>query len=245
MPIYLQIAEGIGTLLKDGVFPPGYFFPAERTLCEHFGISRMTLRQAMSLLDREGLIDSHRGRGTVVALAGLRKKGQEMKSFSEEIRERGGKPESQLLSLERKVPSEAARSLFELSEGQKVYEIFRLRLNDGEPLAVELACIPERLCPGLERFDLAKNSLVQILRESFGLQLESCETEFTAEIPNAQVRKLLGLTTHSAVLVANRKTFADDGHPVELCRSTYRGDRYSATVHSIRKKKSVLMGGSG
>ena len=245
MPIYLQIAEGIGTLLKDGAFPPGYFFPPERTLCEHFGVSRMTLRQAVGLLDREGLIDSHRGRGTVVTHAGLRKKGQELKSFSEEIRERGGKPESQLLSLERKPPSEPARSFLELPEGQRVYEIFRLRLNDGEPLAVELACIPERLCPGLERFDLAKNSLFQILRESFGVELESCETEFTAEIPNAQVRKLLGLTNHSAVLVANRKTFSDDGRPVEFTRSTYRGDRYGAIVHSIRKKKSVLMGATG
>jgi GntR family transcriptional regulator len=242
VPIYLQIAEGIGALLKEGVFPPGYFLPSERALCEQFGISRMTLRQAMSLLDREGLIDSHRGRGTIVTPRGLRKKGQELKSFSEEIRDRGGKPESQLLSLEQKIPSESALAFFELADGQKVYEIFRLRLNDGEPLAVELACIPARLCPGLERFDLAKNSLVQILGESYGLHFESCVEEFTAEVPNAQVRKLLGLTKNSAVLVANRKTFADDGRAVELTRSTYRGDRYSAIVHSVRKKNSVLMG---
>ena len=244
MPIYLQIAEGIGALLKEGVFPPGYFLPSERSLCEQFGISRMTLRQAMGLLDREGLIDSHRGRGTIVTSGALRKKGQELKSFSEEIRERGGKPESQVLSLERKIPSESALAFFGLTEGQKVYEILRLRLNDGEPLAVELACIPERLCPGLERFDLAKNSLTQILGETYGLHLESCVEEFTAEVPNVQIRQLLGLTKNSAVLVANRKTFADDGRAVELARSTYRGDRYGAIVHSVRKKKSVLNGGN-
>lgn len=242
MPIYLQIAESLGALLKEGVFPPGYLFPSERALCEQFGISRMTLRQALSLLDREGLINSHRGRGTIVTPAGLRKKGQELKSFSEEIRERGGKPESRVLSLELKTPSESARAFFELTENRKVYELSRLRLNDGEPLAVELVCIPERLCPGLDRFDLAKNSLMRILEDTYGLHLESCVEEFTAEIPNAQVRKLLGLPGNSAVLVANRKTFTGDGRAVELTWSTYRGDRYSAIVHSVRRKKSVLMG---
>src|SRR5947199_23134 len=153
-PIYLQIAEGIGELLKSGALPAGYVLPPERALCERFGISRMTLRQAMGLLDREGLIESRRGRGTVVTPARLRKQQQELKSFSEEIRDRGGRPESRLISLERKLPGESVRDFFELGDQQKVYEIHRLRLKDGEPLALEFVRIPERLCPGLERFDI-------------------------------------------------------------------------------------------
>src|SRR6516165_12267585 len=97
-PIYLQIAESIGSLLASGALPPGYVLPPERLLCEQFGISRMTLRQAMSLLDREGLIDSRRGIGTVVRPSRLRKQEQELRSFSEEIRERGGRPESRMIS---------------------------------------------------------------------------------------------------------------------------------------------------
>src|SRR6516225_10356625 len=98
-PIYLQIAESIGSLLASGALPPGYILPPERVLCEQFCISRMTLRQAMSLLDREGLIDSRRGIGTVVRHNRLRKQEQELRSFSEEIRERGGRPTSRLISL--------------------------------------------------------------------------------------------------------------------------------------------------
>jgi GntR family transcriptional regulator len=165
-----------------------------------------------------------------------------MKSFSEEIRERGGRPESRLLSLERTLPTESVRAFFELGENQKVYEISRLRLKDGEPLAVELARIPERLCPGLERFDLAKNSLYQILEESYGLRLEKCIEEITAESPTAQLRKLLVLPRQAAVLAVHRKTFADDGRAVEFTRSTYRGDQYSAIVHSVRNRKPVLRG---
>jgi GntR family transcriptional regulator len=241
-PIYLQIAEGISALLASGVFPPGYILPPERVLCEQFGISRMTLRQAMSLLDREGLIDSRRGMGTVVTHSRLRKQQQELRSFSEEIRERGGRPESRLISMELASPAPAVRDFFELREHQKVYEIQRLRLDDGEPLALELARIPERLCPGLERFDLVRTSLYQILEQSYGLRLESCSEEISAEIPNLQYRKLLALPRNTAVLVVNRKTYSEDGRPVEFTRSVFRGDRYSAIVHSVRKKKSILKG---
>src|SRR5882724_4789522 len=120
-PIYLQIAEAIGELLRTGVLPAGYVLPPERVLCEQFNISRMTLRQAMSLLDREGLIESRRGRGTVVTPPRLRKQQQELKSFSEEIRDRGGRPESRLISLELTVPGESVRDFFELRDQQKVY----------------------------------------------------------------------------------------------------------------------------
>ena len=239
-PIYLQIAEAIGSLLASGVLPPGYVLPPERVLCEQFDISRMTLRQAMSLLDREGLIDSRRGLGTVVRHSRLRKQQQELRSFSEEIRARGGRPESRLISLGLATPAATVREFFGLRGDQKVYEIQRVRLNDGEPLALEIARIPERLCPGLERFDLAKTSLYRVLEESYGLSLENCSEEISAEIPNSDCRKLLSVPARTAVLVVNRKTYTRDERPVEFTRSVFRGDRYSALVHSVRKTKSIL-----
>jgi GntR family transcriptional regulator len=239
-PIYRQIAEAIGALLASGVLPPGYVLPPERVLCAQFGISRMTLRQAMSLLDREGLIHSRRGVGTVVTHSRLRKQQQEALSFSEEIRARGGRPESRLISFDLAIPTPLVRDFFELHEQQKVYEVQRVRLKDGEPLALELARIPERLCPGLERFDLAKSSLYEILEQSYGLRTEACDEEISSEIPNSQQRKLLSLSARTAVLVINRKAYMEDGRPLELTRAVYRGDRYSAIVHSVRKNKSIL-----
>jgi GntR family transcriptional regulator len=239
-PIYLQIAEAVGSLLGSGVLPPGYVLPPERVLCEQFGVSRMTLRQAMGLLDREGLVDSRRGIGTVVRPSRLRKQQQELRSFSEEIRERGGRPESRMLSLVLATPSATLREFFGLREDQKVYEIKRVRLNNGEPLALEIARIPERLCPRLERFDLAKSSLYRLLEETYGLTLESCSEEISAEIPNSECRKLLSLPARTAVLVVNKRAYARDGGPAEFTRSVYRGDRYSALVHSVRKTKSIL-----
>src|SRR5437764_11654208 len=133
-PIYAQIAEGIGSLLERGFLPAGSLLPAERVLCEQYGVSRMTLRQAMSMLERKGLIESHRGRGTFVAPKRLHKQEKEFRSFTEEIRARGGKPHSRLISFEQIAPKRVARDFFGLSEGEKVYEICRLRLTDETPL---------------------------------------------------------------------------------------------------------------
>jgi len=237
-PIYVQIAEGIGSLLERGSFPPGFLLPAERVLCGQYGVSRMTLRQAMSILERKGLIESHRGRGTFVAPKRLQKQEQELRSFTEEIRARGGKPYSRLISFEQIAPKRAARDLFGLSEGEKVYEICRLRLKDETPLAVESVQVPQRLAPWLERFDLARNSLYRIFEESYGIRLETSMEEISAELPTAVDRKLLEVPKSAAVLVIKRKTFTETGNAIELSRSTYRGDLYSAIVHSVRKRKS-------
>ena len=239
-PIYQQIAEAVGLLLVSGVLPPGYVLPPERVLCAQFGISRMTLRQAMSLLDREGLIDSRRGVGTVVTHSRLRKQQQEALSFSEEIRARGGRPESRLISLDLAIPTPSVRDFFELREQQKVYEVQRVRLKDGEPLALEFARLPERLCPGLECFDLARRSLYETLERSYGIWIETWDEEIAAMIPNSQQRKLLSLPAPTAVLVINRRSYMEDGRPVELTRSVYRGDRYTFIAHSVRKSKSIL-----
>jgi GntR family transcriptional regulator len=236
--MYLRIAEAMTALLKSGAYPAGFPLPPERVLGEQYGVSRMTLRQAMSILEREGLVESHRGRGTFVAPNRLQKQQQELRSFTEEVRARGGNSQSRLISFEVIAPPPSAKDFFGLTEGEKVYAINRLRYKDASPLASEAAMIPQKICPWLERFDLAKNSLYRILEESYGLRLQTGIEEISAELPSAAHRKLLEIPRNTAVLVVNRKTFTDTGIPLELTRSTYRGDLYSAVVHSVRKRKS-------
>src|SRR5581483_11818871 len=98
-PAYLQIATGIKQMLRNGRIAPGTPMPPERKLAQQFGVSRMTMRQANELLEREGLIERQRGRGTFAARNRIIKQEQETRSFSEEIRRRGGVPSSQLISF--------------------------------------------------------------------------------------------------------------------------------------------------
>lgn len=233
IPVYLQIADGIRDLLKRGVLPVGAPLPPERVLCEQYGVSRMTLRQAFDVLDREGLIETQRGRGTFVSPRRLAKQQQEMRSFTEEIRARGGVPATRVLSLSARNAGPEARDFFGEAAGERVFEIRRLRYSDSQPVAIENVQIPCRLCPNLDRFDLANHSLYRILEENYGLALTNCVEEISAARPTRQQRQLLGTPPPMAVLVIRRKTYAAQT-PVEFGSSVYRGDTYSAIVRSIR-----------
>jgi len=237
-PAYAQIADAVGGLLRSGALPPGYPLPPERVLCDQFGVSRMTLRQAMGILEREGLILSHRGKGTFVAHDRLKKQQQELRGFTEEILARGGKPESRLLSFRQVAPPAAAREFFAMAQGENLYEIRRIRLSGGVPLTLETVQLCERLCPRLEQFDLEKNSLYRILERSYGLRLGSCVEEISAELPAAEHRRHLDLPRGVAILTIHRNTYTDSGLPLELTKSAYRGDLYSAIVHSVRRQRT-------
>jgi GntR family transcriptional regulator len=175
-PVYAQIASGIRSVLHAVAPAPGTLLPPERILCDHFGVSRMTLRQACDLLVRDGLIETQRGRGTLVASPRLLKQQQEMRSFTEEIQARGGTPSSKLIYFRRTEPGPEAREFFRLPEREQVFEIQRVRCNNGLPLALETVQIPCPLCPNLEQHDLVSHSLYRILEEVYGLQLTHCRT---------------------------------------------------------------------
>lgn len=233
-PVYLQIAEGIRGALKRGMMPAGTPLPPERVLCEQYGVSRMTLRQAFDLLARDGLIETQRGRGTFVSPKHLTKQQQEMRSFTEEIRARGGVPSSRLVSLLMREANSEAREFFGEHGGDQVFEVRRLRYCDGEPMALETVQIPCRLCPNLDRFDLANHSLYRILEENYGLTLTHCVEEISAARPERLHKKLLGSPAPAAVLLIKRKTYTAAEVPVEFGTTVYRGDAYSAIVRSVR-----------
>jgi len=179
VPAYLQITTAIKEVLRGGVHAPGSALPPERVLCEQFGVSRMTMREANDLLEREGYIERHVRRGTFVALQRILKRQQEMRSFSEELLARGARPSSTLLTFRTVHLDSASAEFFGLPQTEWVYEIQRVRLGDGTPIALETVQIPCFLCKGLEHFNLKDHSLYRILEEHYGLQLAYCVEEIS------------------------------------------------------------------
>lgn len=234
LPVYAQIAAAIRELVSSGTLLPGTMLPPERVLCDEFGVSRMTLRQAYDVLERENILDSQRGRGTLISPQRMRKQQQEMRSFSEEIRSRGGTPRSRLLSFQTIEPALSVREDLSVPAGEKVFRIERLRLNDRTPLALEVVQIPFYLCPGLSRVDLTKRSLYAVLESDCGLRLSRSLETISATLPSPGERELLELPRRTALLVTERKTYTSNGTPVEVAVTKYRADLYQAVVHSVR-----------
>ncbi len=238
-PAYLQIAALVKELLKAGRVPSDLPMPPERVLAERFGVSRMTMRQANDLLEREGLIERHRGRGTFATPNRIVKQEQETRSFSEEIRRRGGIPSSRLISFRTIHAFGAAAEYFGAGPKETLYAIERVRLADDIPIAFESVQILSRLCPKLERFNLVDYSLYQILEENYGIHLGRSEQELSAIQPTKLHRKMLGMRQNAAVLLVRRKTYTVQEQPVELATTAYRGDLYTAVVLSSRPRKPL------
>jgi GntR family transcriptional regulator len=239
-PAYLQIAAAVKALLKAGKIPSDTAMPPERVLAERFGVSRMTMRQANDILEREGLINRQRGRGTFAAQNRIVKQEQETRSFTEEIRRRGGVPSSRVISFKTIDAPVQAAQFFGVGPKEPLYAIERVRLADNVPMAFESTQILARLCPNLERFNLADYSLYQILEENYGIQLARSVEELSAIQPSALHRKMLKTRQNSAVLLVRRKTYTVEGKPLELATTAYRGDLYTAVVYSSRPRKQLV-----
>jgi len=234
VPVYAQIAGSIRTLIRERALPPGTCFPPERIMCERIGVSKMTLRQAYSVLERDGIIGSRRGVGTVVRELRVDKKLPEMRSFTEEMAARGKAASSRLLGFQTTEPSFLAQEFFGLFEHQKVFQIRRLRLGDGQPIAVETVELPAHLFPNLDKIDFQTQSLYRVLEDRYGIQLARCSEEISAASPNRVQKQLLALDRSAALLVITRKSFAINDSPVEVSITAYRGDLYTASIDAVR-----------
>jgi GntR family transcriptional regulator len=225
-PLYVQLKQALVAGMLSGQYPAHQRLPSERELSEHYQVSRMTARQALVELVRDGLIYTRAGKGTFVAEPKISQQLRTVTGFSQDMRMRGATPAN--LVLEAKImpaPAEVAAAL-RLPPNAEVILLARVRLADGSPLAVEAAYLPRTLCPDLLRHDFARESLYHVLETEYGFRLNQAEQTIEARLASPREVELLQLTPTAAVLRLERITVRHDGVPVEYVSSAYRGDRY-------------------
>ncbi|QBI19213.1 GntR family transcriptional regulator [Egibacter rhizosphaerae] len=207
----------------------GAAIPAERELCEQFGVSRMTLRRAVDDLVREGYLDRRHGSGTFVAEPKIAQQ-LTMTSFSEDMRRRGLVPSSQTLSLTTVTAGAPLGRHLEISPRAQVRRVRRLRLADDRPMAIETLHVPSELVPGLQARDLVDTSFYELLAERYGIEIGAGLQTIEPTVLNAEEGELLDVPEHSPAFLFERTSRSVGGRIVEFVRSVYRGDRYQLQV---------------
>lgn len=238
-PLYHQIEQALRQNIEAGQLHPGDAV-SERTLCDRFGVSRMTARQALRALREEGLLYAARGRGTFVAETKLNVQTRQLLGFTEDMKQRGLAASSRVLSFQRRpvsaeVAAEVAEQL-QLTAGEEVFEIVRLRLADQVPMAHETCFLPVQLCPQLKQAEVERGSLYKILEDKYGVSIERADEVLEAALATRQEARWLELPANAPVLVVQRTVYAEERKPIEVVRSVYRGDRYQAIIQLKRKK---------
>jgi GntR family transcriptional regulator len=204
----------------------GEAIPSERQLGTDLGVSRLTVRAALDELVREGYLVRRRGAGTFVAERKVAKGGTDVISFSDEMRERGLVPGSRTLDL-RAVPAGARLGrILHVSPSEPVLSVKRLRLADGEPMAIELLHVRASLVPGLTAEDLEESSFYDLLGSRYDVEIVGGTQTVEPTVTNDEESTALGVPLHSPALLFERVTRSSAGDVVEFTSSTYRGDRY-------------------
>ena len=159
-PLYVQLTEYLQYQIRSGVYSSGYKLPSERGLAEQFSVSRMTARQAIQKLVQNGLAYSQIGKGTFVRVAKINQELRELTSFTEEMDRRGSITTSRVLMAKVEQASINIAERLQIPAMSLVVILQRVRLADGQPLALETSHLNVRRCPAiLEEYDLGVATL--------------------------------------------------------------------------------------
>lgn len=234
IPLYYQLAERIREQIRCGELQPGDRLPSEREIAEATRISRMTARQAIAYLVRDGTLIVRHGTGTFVAEPKLTWDALHLLGFTEEMIGHGGQARSRVLVQAVVAPPPHVATSLAVPEGGAVVQIDRLRLLDEIPLLRESSFIPAALCPGLEHEDLATQSLYVVLTRRYRLDLGYARQTIEAVIANVHELQLFGVEPHTPMLLLEGTTYLSGGAPVEYFKAIYRGDRFKFELTSRR-----------
>ena len=236
IPLYFQLKEVLKKHIMDGSWALDSPIPTERDICDIFRVSRTTVRQAMSELVNEGLLYRSQGRGTFVAKQKLKERFiQQNIGFYEEMTSKGLRLESEVLEQAIVVAPDDIAGQLRIKNGDKVIKIERLRSIEGERVLIVITYIPFDICPGLVEEDLNDASLYQILREKYGLKVETGSRTIEAISASDFDAQLLGIPKDVPLLLIKSIGYLADGKPLEYYEAKHRGDRCKLEVEFFRR----------
>lgn len=210
----------------------GAQLPAEKELAAEFGVSLMTVRRALDLLDEEGMVRRVLGRGTFVQRRVVAK-GDSLTSFTEDMRMRGLEPSSRLMSIDVVAAPDDVRKDLHLGPAEKVVALERLRLADGEPMCVEVAHLSARFADLFD--DGGLEGSLHTLLAGRGHHLETAVRRIRATAATERQALLLGLHAGDPVLQVIQIFYDHQGGALQRACSHYRADRYEAFTRARRQ----------
>ncbi len=224
-PLYQQVKEIIANRIQKKYWVPGDLIPTEQQLIEEFNVSRTTIRQAVSALVQEGLLEKKQGKGTIVKSQRLTGTLGRLTGFAEEVMEKGLRPHSKLLRAEFRKDLFFEKGKLKVADDEEILMIERVRFADEEPIAIEKSFWPKEIGNILMKYDLNGAIYYQILEEH-GVYLVKANEKIRAVNATIPEADYLGTASGAALLEMTRHSFGVNDQPIEYTCTKYRSDRY-------------------
>jgi len=246
IPLYLQLATRLEEQIRCGEIGVGSRLPPEITLAQEAGLNRNTVRQAIALLVRKGLVEKQKGVGSFVrrgdALYPVHDLGR-MTSFVDDFDVAGIEVEDVVLSRRQEPANHALAELLGLEAGSAVVRIERLRLANQTPFVLEQEYFPYDQFHGLLETEI-RGPLYRLLVDQFGADLHHSVQTLRAVRPPRAVAEKLGIRTSVSCIFLESLAYTSAGRCIEVLRSYYRGDRYLFRVEAGQYRREMASAGA-
>ncbi|HZS76738.1 MAG TPA: GntR family transcriptional regulator [Ktedonobacteraceae bacterium] len=230
VPLYHQLKEVLRNEIERGVYKPGDRLPSEPELMREYGVSRITVRQALDELEAEELILRRHGKGTYVAERRIEQELVRLTDFMEDMQQAGQNPSSRVLVCVHEQATPAVVRALHLKEGTEVVRVDRLRLANGRPIAFDTTWLPLRFGELLTGMNLAEETIYHILETRYSIPVISGAFSITATTADKRQADLLDISPGAALLLIQRISYTTGDEPVYVQDRYYRPDRVQYRV---------------
>lgn len=240
-PKYLQVRSILIRRLA-AEFSPGDRLPTEHALCEEFGVSRDTIREALQGLESEGLIRRQRGQGTFLVRLPAKPRDERVTGLVEDFTELKRNTSTRILESSVVRPPSNISDALRVRGGEPLYRIQRLRVLDNEPFAHHDAFLPVEIGIRLSRLDLRRTTLFREIQDTLGITVYEEYQHIDAIVADTDVAALLNIPVGAPLLVVRRVLAEGGAGPAMFFQTHFRSDRYYYTVQRAqpaRKRETV------
>jgi GntR family transcriptional regulator len=239
IPHYLKIYRDLRRRIEEGELAPGDRLPPQRDLSGQFNVTLMTLRQAIQLLESEGLVWTRQGLGTYVSPKRVSYDMRTLRSLAQEMSAQGRPLTTRVLSRRNVEAKPHAAELLELDPGERLLELERLRRIDGKPVVYQRSHIPLWIAADLEALDLEGGSLYDHLDQTLGIEVVRAHETLRPIVLAGREARLLRATEGSPAILSERLTYTIGDRPIVYDEATLPGDRIVVTAERRRSDLTV------
>ena len=240
IPLYYQIKEDIRRQIESGELKPEMKLPTESWLISHYGVSRVTIRNALAELISAGCIENRRGKGNYVTNPRVVLPFGQLTSLHKVLTNAGIKSTSRILDSHREGANSKIASHMNVPEGEPLLVIHRIRMADDNPISDQLTYLREKFCKGLDAKALQTRSLYETLETQYGVNISHSAQTIGAVLASKKEMANLQLPQSIALLSVQATVYNTDGEAIEYSENHYVPDRYkySITLHYHRDQQA-------
>ncbi|MCP3959774.1 MAG: GntR family transcriptional regulator [bacterium] len=238
VPLYYQLGTILREQILSGAYTVGDQLPTEAELVADYGVSRITVRQALKTLEDEQLIRREAGRGTFVTGHPAVSDPIHMEDTLDDLMSMGRATSVKLLELRRVASTRQDAETFRLGADELITQCVRLRMHHETPYSYIVNRIPTEVAESFADEDWREGSIMRAIEKRLDLRLRVADQSIRATLADAPLARLLEVRVGAPLLSVDRVVRTDDGRAVARVHTYYRSDIYSLTVHLTRDPQS-------